>query len=265
MLRKDSMTVESNSPYILQSVSNTLDIIELLGKGKALSVPELAKQSGLGKSSVFRIIATLEDKHFVTSSPDKKYSLSIKFASFRLAAMNYENVLELVHPALEKLTAESGETTHFAVLEDQINVSFVDKVVSKATIHMDSYIGFKRPAHLVACGKAILAFSGEEAWDYYMKNAQFITLTENSIGSPEELEKELKKIHEDGDSLDRQESEIGLSCVAAPIISINNKPIGAISISGPTYRMKQNIEKNIGLITAQAAEISKTLKTGDDI
>lgn len=76
-----------------------------------------------------------------------------------------------------------------------------------------------------------------------MKNADFTALTEHSINSPEKLEKELKKIRSDGYSLDRRESELGLSCVAAPIIGADGKPMGAISISGPTFRMKQNLEK----------------------
>ena len=258
------MSEDSNSKYILQSVSNALDIIELLGKGNALSVPELAKQSGIGKSTVFRIIATLEDKHFVASNSEKKYTLSIKFANFRLAALNYDIILELVHPALEKLMNESGETTHFAVLDDCINVSFVDKVVSKATIHMDSYVGFQRPAHLVACGKAILAFSDEETRMFYLTHADFPALTEYSISTPEQLEKELEQIRSEGYSLDHQESELGLSCVAAPIIGSNSKPLGAISISGPTYRMKQNRKKNIDLIVEEAAKISAALKNTEN-
>lgn len=70
---------DSNEKYILQSISNTLDILDFLAQHKELSVPEIAEGTSFGKSSVFRILATLEAKNYVKKSLDAPYSLNVNW------------------------------------------------------------------------------------------------------------------------------------------------------------------------------------------
>lgn len=249
-----------NQKYILQSVSNALDIIDIIGQNNKLTITEIVNLSGQNKSSVFRILATLEAKNYVNCDSSKKYSLGNKFAYLGMAYNKGSSFLTYAHPHLEEMMHESGETTHLAVLENSMYVTFIDKVVSTASIHMDSHLGFRRYAHLVGCGKAILASSDESLIGYYLRNADFTPLTEHSISTPEKFAEELTKIRKNGYSIDDEESENGLVCAAAPILGLDGKPIAAMSISGPASRMKENMCRNIGIIKTHAAAISESLQ-----
>lgn len=248
-----------NEKYILQSVSNALDILDLLSERKEMSVPEIAEATGFGKSSVFRLLATLESKSYVRKSEDARYSLDIKLVSMGQAAMNQNEIIRYGHPYLETLTHASGETSHLAMLFQTIYCRFVDKVVSTSTIHMDSHPGFYRPAHYMACGKVMLSNSSRVVQEHYIKSVNFERLTEYSIQSGEQLLKELEKIKAQGYAMDHEESEYGLTCVAAPIMDNAGQVIAAVSISGPTWRMKEHVEKNISLVTEAGRAISREI------
>lgn len=251
--------METNEKYILQSVANTLDILDLLAEQQNLSVPEISEKSGLGKSSVFRILATLESKNYVQKSESARYSLDIRLSYLGQAAMEQNNLIKYGHPYLETLTERSGETSHLAVPYRAVYVRFIDKVVSSATIHMDSHPGFFRYSHYVACGKVLLAYGSEITRDNYVRNVPFSSMTRHSIPSAKELLVELETIKKRGYAIDNEESEYGLICVAAPVLSHNGQAIAAISISGPSSRMLENMEKNIAIVTETGKAITEKL------
>lgn len=248
----------SNDKYILQSVANSLDILDILAKHKNLSVPEIADLSGLGKSSVFRILATLESRNFVEKSADARYSLDIKLAYLGQAAVDQNYIIQHAHPHLELLTNASNETSHLAVSYRSIYVRFIDEVVSPSTIHMDLHPGnVFRASHLMACGKILLAYGSDAALENYIQNASFDAMTKHSIPSGEDLLKELASVRKYGYALDREESEYGLTCIAAPIFHFNGDVIAAVSISGPTSRITERLREKISFVMGTGKNISK--------
>lgn len=245
--------------YLLQSVANALDVLDLLRKYDTLSVPEIAEKTGLGRSSVFRILATLEYKKYVQKSASAKYGLGAKLISLGNAASGRIEVVQFGHPFLMELTAQSGETSHMGVLDGDVNVRFIDKVLSASTIRMDSLVGFGRRAHLVSCGKILLAHQSPEFLDAYMNSVSFEPMTEYSICTPAKLRQELSRARRNGYAIDNEESERGLVCVAAPILDLNNDAIAAVSISGPSERMRHNMERNIPIVIETAKKISAAI------
>lgn len=248
-----------NDKYILQSVSNALDVLECLAEHKNMSVPEIAERTGYGKSSVFRILATLEEKNYVRKSKDARYSLDVKLIRLGQAAMGQNDLVRYGHPYLEALTLASGETSHLAVLFQSVYCRFIDKVVSSSTIHMDSQPGFIRYAHYMACGKILLAHSSELIQERYMETAPFEAMTRNSILSGQDLCAELEEIRERGYAVDHEESEYGLFCVAAPVRNHAGEVIAAVSVSGPAARMEENMDKNVSLVIESGEALSKKL------
>ena len=128
------MMENANEKYILQSVANTLDILDLLGKHGELTVPELSTLTGWSRSSIFRMLATLEAKKYVRKTADAKYSLDVKLISLGNAVTGRLEVIQFGHPFLTELTANTGETSHMGVLDREIYIRFVDKVVSTSSI-----------------------------------------------------------------------------------------------------------------------------------
>ena len=111
---------EKTDKYILQSVANTLDILDLLGKHGELTVPELSTLTGWSRSSIFRMLATLEAKKYVRKTADAKYSLDVKLISLGNAVTGRLEVIQFGHPFLTELTANTGETSHMGVLDREI-------------------------------------------------------------------------------------------------------------------------------------------------
>ena len=250
----------ANDKYILQSVANTLDILDLLGKHGELTVPELSGMTGWSRSSIFRMLATLEAKKYVRKTADAKYSLDVKLISLGNSVTGRLEVIQFGHPFLVELTASTNETSHMGVLDRNIYLRFVDKVIGNTSIHMDSIIGLRRKAHLTGCGKVLLAYQAPEELEVYIHSVNFEPMTDYSITSGNELRRELAVIREQGYGFDREESEYGLFCIAAPVRDTTGTVIAAISVSGPIERMKRNLQHNISQVCQTAEKISASMR-----
>jgi len=116
----------------------------------------------MGKSTAFRLLATLEGRSFVDKIENSKYRLGIKLASIGGIVLNRMEIIRVAHPFLVKLTEQSVETSHLVILYNNTKVQFIDKVSSPSTIRMESRIGLVRSAHVIGTGKVLLAFQDED-------------------------------------------------------------------------------------------------------
>lgn len=245
--------------YLLSSVCNSLEILDLLSKHDALGVAEISKELKMGKSSVFKMLYTLEKKEYVKKVSSAKYMLGIKFAHYGSIVLDRQNELSFIKPFLQKLRDKHNETVHLSILDSDYNIIFIDKESSHASMQMSSRIGAKLPAYCAATGKVLLAALVGTDKEEELKSLKLERKTEYTVTDYDSLIEELRKAKKERYAVDSEESEIGLVCYAAPIIDINNKTIAAISISGPSARMKQNSDFLINSIKETAREISKAM------
>ena len=248
--------MENENQYILQSVDNTLSIVELLCNYEELSLIEITSLTDYGKSSVYRMIATLEKHKLVAKTKDGKYRLGYRFASIGAVVTGRMELVEKAHGYLQELSAKTNETTHLAIMADDTKVQFIDKVRGDSSIWMESTIGMTREAHLTGTGKALLAFSDDKFIEKYIANISFKHMTEHSIKDAKALAGELEKVRKDGYACDLEESEEGLVCFAAPIFDFKGKAVAAISVSGFKGRMLSRREELVGLVKQTAGTIS---------
>lgn len=248
----------SDEKYLLQSVDNALGIIDLICEHDNLGIAEIANYMNLGKSTVFRLLYTLQRKGYVIKDNAAKYHLSFKFARIGTIVTKRSEMIDLAHPFLEELSALSGETSHLVVWHSATEIIFIDKVLGSATIRMDSMVGLTRVAHMTGTGKALLAHAEPELMAEYRAQAPFVMRTPKSIPSLAELERTLAQIRVQGYSCDDEESEEGLVCYAAPII-IMGQAIAAVSISGPATRMRMNQTAYTALVKETALKIGEQL------
>ncbi len=245
---------------LIQSVCRALSIIELLSKEKMLGVTEISNYLGLHKSTVFGILSTLEHSGYVTQDRQTgKYQLSLKL--FEIGSVVFENLdlRKIARPYLEELVKLHQETVHLVTL-DKDEIIYIDKVESSKSIRISTQIGKRLPVHCTGVGKAMIAFKTEEDIEEIVKNKGLKPFTRNTITDLNELMVELRKIREQGYAIDNEEIEEGLKCVAGPIRDINGNVISAISISGPTGRMKdERIDEIIKSIRDASQAISREL------
>lgn len=246
--------------YLLSSVYNTLEILDLLSEYKELGVTEISKKLNLGKSSVFRMLYTLEKKKYVYKTSDAKYRLGIKFVYYGQKLLEEMNSLDVIRPYLKELRDEHNETVHLSILDkSDYNIIILDKIENKSTIQMSSRIGKKLPGYCTAMGKALLASLPDEELEEIVFSLELEKKTENTITDPNKLLETLKKIREQGYSEDSEESEEGLVCYAVPIRNIHGDIVAAISFSGPSSRMEKKKEELINSLKITAEEVSKSL------
>ena len=245
--------------YLMSSLYNALEILDLLSEHNELGVMEISKELNMGKSSVFKMLYTLEKKGYVHKSQDAKYKLGVKFIDYGLTILQKQNVYDIAKPYIKELRDRHNETTHLGVIDDDLNMYFVLKESSTASIQMASVIGKRMSFHTSAIGKTIVSNNLDEEIKNKIKSYELTSFTKNTIVDYDELINHLIKIKEQGYGEDLEEYEIGLTCYAVPVKDISGKAIAAISISGPTQRMTMKKESLLSSLKIAAKDISKNL------
>jgi IclR family acetate operon transcriptional repressor len=239
----------------VQSVERAFRILDLLRDGGgSMAVGEIAHALDLSPSTAHRLLATLKKCRAVQQDPhDRRYSLALHIVLYGKAILDRFDLRERCHPLLGELSREAGETVFMSIL-DEYQVVYIDHVDSlDHTLRLTPQIGLRQYAHTTAMGKVLLAHLEPQRLEEYLSTHTLIKRTENSITDPRMLRQELEKVRRQGYAIDRQESEVGICCVAAPIRELSGRVAAAISISGPGERMQQK-----GLETALTERIMAT-------
>lgn len=245
----------------IQSIERALRVLEeFSARERELGVTELAKRLGLNKSTCFGILHTLQSNGYLEQNPDTgKYCLGLKL--FELG-QTYEAGLELrniAKPYLENLSEKTKETVHL-VVRNGMDAVYIEKVEGPSAINIISQVGKRVNLHCTGVGKSLLAFLPREQLERVLQHSKLKQFTEYTITDKEKLLDELERIREKGYSIDNEEIELGLRCVAAPLFNHRNEVIGAISIAGPTMRLTLGmIEELADLVKEAALQISQRL------
>jgi len=222
------------------SVEKAFKILDCFSTDKIeLGVTEIARLMSTNKSAVYRMLATMEALNVIQQNPEnEKYRLGLKLFELGQKVSIHKNFISKARPYMEELVKRAGETAHLAICRNQ-KVYFLDKVVGRHDLQINSQIGSEKPLHCTGLGKIMLAFGIQ---DYHKTVAQLEleTVTSNTITNQQKLIQEIENIKRNGFALDMEENEIGLVCVAVPVFGVNGKFIAAISTSGPSARFNKN-------------------------
>jgi len=201
------------------------------------SLAELSVLLNLHKSTVHRLLMILEGYRIVErDSKTGRYHLGLRLFELGAVAVGTFSIRERARTYLEHLVYEVNETVHLCVL-DSGEVLYLDKIEPSRSVRMASRVGRRNPAHCTAVGKAMLAYLPERDVDEILRRFPPQRLTPRTITTPLELKSELSQIRERGYSIDNEEVEEGVRCVAAAVLDHSGKPLAAISVSAPAFRL----------------------------
>ncbi|HTN78794.1 MAG TPA: IclR family transcriptional regulator [Acidimicrobiales bacterium] len=250
------MTERSSRGY--GTVHKAMAVISAFSYGDpVLGVSELSRRLGLGKSTVHRILTTLADDGFVERTNDERYRLSIKMYELGQQVAASIELRELVHPALERLRNESGETAHVAVLSGA-DVVYVDRLESPQMLRLLTRVGRRRAAHATSSGKCLLAF-GAPADVAAVLATGLPRLGPRTITSKSMLDKRLADVRRKGYATSVEEAAPGVASVAAPIFDGAGECIAAVSVTGPVTRLPaERLEQLARLVLSAASSVSAT-------
>lgn len=255
----DDSAPREKSVAAVQSVDRALTVLEILGKLGTAGVTEIAVELGVHKSTVSRLIAVLESRGFVEQLYDRgKYRLG--FAIVRLAGSTSAqmDLAKESQAICAHLAERSGETTNVAVLDGNRIVNVVESH-GPAEITLRNWVGQNCPAHTTSSGKILLAALSAEDLRALLPHP-LETFTPNTIADVGDLETELAVVREVGWASVREELEVGLNAVAAPIRDHTGNVVAAMSVSGPAYRLEPSRFELVAEMTiASAAAVSRRL------
>jgi len=250
-----------SSPYKVQVLDRALSIIDALTKVREdASLAELAENVKLHKSTAHRLLSILERHRIVErDSQTGRYRLGLRLFELGTIAMDRFNIRDRARPYLEGLLEELNETVHLCAL-DAGEILYLDKIEPARSVRMASRIGHRKPAHCTAVGKAILAHLSEAEQDSIIQQHGLPRVTPKTITTAAELKAEFKPIRERGYALDNEEIEPGLRCIGAVILDYSGRPVAAVSVSAPSFRLTMDKVPDLaGPVVRAARALSEEL------
>ena len=221
--------------YFSRAVSKALEVLEILKRSpKPQALHQLAPQVALTKSSLFRILHTLETSGYVEKSAEGRYVMSVDRQALIPTSM-LSRLLRVATPHLRELTREFGESTALGVLfENHIETMAV--VESPQVIRMGNTVGRILQPHASSIGKSITAFQTEERREHLLRSYGILRMTPQTIIDEQALVEEFRSIRERGYSVDDEETTAGGLCFGCAVSISEDEVLAAISMSMPKAR-----------------------------
>lgn len=244
----------------IQSVSRAIKILDIVSSENKNSVhlKEIANRLGLGSSTVYYLINTLIDNNFIIQSGNK-YNLGPKSLQLGTSYLENLSIYKIALPILEGLLVEINEIILLYMIENN-EFLLLAKMESTHSVKPTNIIITPNNATATAIGKVLVSSLSKDELKIFIKKNGLKKFTKNTITSFEELCKELEKVKKVEFALDREESDIGVNCIATPIYNHNGKIVAALGISIPIQRYSEKlIGKLLPLLKNGTAKISRTL------
>ena len=214
-----------------QSLDRALVLLDELANGPK-TLDQLAVRLSVHKSTVLRLLRTLESHRFVQRNGIRYYQLGTSLFEMAFRALDERDVRRSVEPALRELNATTGHTVHLASYEDG-EVIYIDKYESRHNVRMYSRIGRRAALHCTAVAKVLVAALPEEQRKVIAASIEYQKMTPNTIATPTEYLAELARVAERGYAVDDEEHEEHIHCVAAPVRGARGEVLAAMSLSVP--------------------------------
>ena len=222
---------------------------------------DILERSDQPRGTLHRQLSNLVEEGLLSLNPDHSYELGFKLLSLASAAWAGNQFRLVAEPHLNHLHKQTGETVHLGVLNGT-EVIYLDKVEGQQSVRMHSQIGNASPAFCTGVGKAALSCLPDSQLDAVLKDMPFRKFTEHTLDGPELLKQDIEEIRRVGNAYDREEHEVGIRCVAAPIQSRDRNFVAGVSVTGPAYRItEETLHGWAGFVSQTARSIMEDMNT----
>ena len=220
-----------------------------------LGLTEISKRVGLQKTTTFRLLQTLKVEGLVNKDPESgRYRLGIGVVELAGIVLAQSDLRRIAQPHMHVLAERFRNTVTLSVLIDDEPITIDQVVPSGQLVSNYGWIGRRNPFHATSVGKVLLAWQISDQIEK-IANSDLETFTPRTITDAQTLIEHLEKIRQNGYAIGKEEYEIGLNAVAAPIKDYTNEVKAALAISGPSYRLEEALFEEIAhevIDTAQA-------------
>lgn len=217
----------------VQAVERAFAILDAVA-GRPAGITVLSDRLGLPKSTVSRLLATLESLEAVERVDGPRWRVGPGVAALAGTVTPERSLAVLAHPRLVELVAAVGEDAGLAV-PDGYDVHYVDQVESDNPVQVRDWTGTRVPLHAVPSGLVLLAEWPPDAIDAYL-GRELERLTPRTVVEPAAVRRRLEQVRHQGHAWGYEEFAEGIVSVAAPVRDARSKAVAAIHVHGPAYR-----------------------------
>jgi IclR family transcriptional regulator, acetate operon repressor len=222
---------------MIQSIQRAVAILRSFTEAEPeLGVTELSRRLHLHKSTISRILSTLQAEGLVDQNPQTgNYRLGVGLVSLAGVALGRLDVRGAAQPFLNRLVEVTQETVNVTILDGRDCVN-IERAASPQSIRYVGWIGRRTPLHCTASGKVLLAYMPAEQRQLLLllPLPQYTAKTVTDLAT---LAQQLRQIKQNGYAVVHEEFEEGFSAVAAPVRALGGQVMATISVSGPTFRL----------------------------
>ena len=210
-----------------------------------LTLTQISERIGINKSTVHRLLATLERSQFLERDAlTGVYRPGNRLLQLAHLALEHNNLRRLAIPFLRLLSELHRENVNLSIL-DGTDVVYLEVIESPQRVKLAAVTGQRLPAFSTASGKAILSFLPEEIVQQLLARG-IPQYTQRTLTSPGDLLEDFFRARERGFAISEQEFEDGINAIAAPVFNASHEPIASISVAGPAYRLSKERMMEIG-------------------
>ena len=250
----NSVVKRDNSVH---SVDRAISVLQVLARRGPSAVTEIATELGVHKSTVFRLLGTLESRGLVDQNTSRgRYQLGYGVVQLAAGATRKLDLSVVSRPICQDLADAVGETVNI-VINDGSTVVSIDQVIGSSAVTTVNWVGQRTALHANSAGKVFLAYMTQDERDERLTEP-LQRYTERTVVSREVLEQQLADVRDHGYGFTIGELEIGLAAVAAPIRNLDGQVMAAVTASGPTFRINSDTIPGVAVhVMAAAAAISQ--------
>lgn len=241
---------------VLAKMEALLDALDQVGE---LTPSEIAERIGEPRSSVYRLLDSLENIGFVAPGARRGYvQLGMKLYRLGSSAVRNRSLRTAAMPLMRDLRDQTGSTVFLAIRNDD-EALCIERIEGRATVNNALLPGTSGPLHIGAVGKALLAAEPPAFWDDYAARG-LIGFTPFSITTREALVRTMQEIRETGVSISDQDRLLGMAGVGAQVFDHDGRVCAAISFSGPRpLVLDEHAETSIAAVKDVADRLSRAL------
>ena len=245
----------------VQSLGRAFAILEEVARHReGIGLADLSKLVGLHNSTTFHLAKTMVSLGYIRQEKDsKRYRVGGPLFALAASALDEIEMVNVATPALEELSRETGESSHFAVrMGDAVVV--IARTSGPGAFQLTDRVGVLRPAHCTALGKVILASLRPDQLERFLERVDLKPSTEKSITEIPQLLREIAEVRRTGVAFDEGEFNLEVRCIAVPVKDFTGQIIGALGISGPIWRQSnQVLQAKAKTVQAAANRLSAAL------
>jgi DNA-binding IclR family transcriptional regulator len=233
--------------------------MNVLANEGELTAAEIAKSSGEPRSSVYRLLASLNALDYVEPGDRRgTFRLGLGLLRFGSSVLARFNVRQAALPAMESLHQDTGETV-FLCIRRNLEAVCVERLEGERVQTLALRLGGTLPLHVGAAPMALLAFESTDFWTTYTDQSDLKPIVPSAARSKRMLITELKRVREQGFAISDEDVTPGIAAVGAPVFGFDGQLQGAVSISGTKPMILGEPDKTIELIRGTASQASRAL------